>query len=713
MAMTLLPTPPNTIRPETFAEEMDAFLGALPTFQAELNGLGSAFALSVSSVSTTSLTIGAGLKTLAVQTGRGFAPGMDVVCAWPGGPTNRMIGTVFSYDAETGNLVMDVYSAQGSGTYAAWSVIMNAAVDAAQFVTPTGTQTLSNKTLTSPVMTGNPTVPTAAPGTNTDQSASCAFVRAAISALVASSPAALDTLNELAAALGNDANFSATMTTALAAKAPLASPALTGAPTGPTAPVGADNTQLANTAFVQAAQVAGRLRVTATGAIAAGKAVAQNSDGTVSEVAYSLAAGTLGAEQTFSAVNPSPVQEVLAIPDTNKVVVLYGNGSAICGAIDTATSTVSWGSPVTGAWGSMVSAVYYPPDNLIAVVYSNTGTLSMQLISISGTALSVGTASTGGGVVSAGVRPYLVYNAHQAKLMVLYYNSGLYGRVVTVLSGVMTWATSYFVSGTNAYAHGACEVSGTPQILVAFNQSGANNAVVVTVNASTLSVGVGIGLSGFSGTVTITAPVPLSYAGAAGKYVLIVGTQYIVLTVSGTTVTPGVAGSVSSVLYDPTNARADYDWTNNKLIIHGFDTVSNKYAIALPATLSGNSLSFETPTVMNASMSATCALAFSAYTGKFLMAFEDLGDNNYGHSRVWDAGDSVTTAGNWVGIAEAAIAAGAQGYITIRGGINKAVSGLTPGYLYYLDDTGTLQQSGSRLVGRAYAANTIHITGEC
>ncbi len=40
-------------------------------------------------------------------------------------------------------------------------------------------------------------------------------VSTAISNLVASSPAALDTLNELAAALGNDANFSTTVTTAL------------------------------------------------------------------------------------------------------------------------------------------------------------------------------------------------------------------------------------------------------------------------------------------------------------------------------------------------------------------------------------------------------------------------------------------------------------------------------------------------------------------
>ena len=70
----------------------------------------------------------------------------------------------------------------------------------------------------SPTFTGMPKAPTAAAGNNSTQLANTAFVQAAIAALVASSPAALDTLNELAAALGNDPNFATTMTNALAGK---------------------------------------------------------------------------------------------------------------------------------------------------------------------------------------------------------------------------------------------------------------------------------------------------------------------------------------------------------------------------------------------------------------------------------------------------------------------------------------------------------------
>ncbi|HDU3840763.1 TPA: tail fiber protein, partial [Klebsiella pneumoniae subsp. pneumoniae] len=72
--------------------------------------------------------------------------------------------------------------------------------------------------LNSPALTGTPTTPTARQGTNNTQIASTAFVMAAIAALVDSSPDALNTLNELAAALGNDPNFATTMTNALAGK---------------------------------------------------------------------------------------------------------------------------------------------------------------------------------------------------------------------------------------------------------------------------------------------------------------------------------------------------------------------------------------------------------------------------------------------------------------------------------------------------------------
>ena len=74
----------------------------------------------------------------------------------------------------------------------------------------------SNITLSTPAASSNDTTP-----------ATTAYVTTALANLVDSAPSTLNTLNELAAALGDDANFSTTVTNSIAAKAPLASPTFT------------------------------------------------------------------------------------------------------------------------------------------------------------------------------------------------------------------------------------------------------------------------------------------------------------------------------------------------------------------------------------------------------------------------------------------------------------------------------------------------------
>jgi hypothetical protein len=83
--------------------------------------------------------------------------------------------------------------------------------------------------LASPTLTGVPLAPTAAANTNTTQIATTAYVQTELTDLLNGAPGALDTLNELATALGNDANYSTTITTALAGKLPIAGGTMTGA----------------------------------------------------------------------------------------------------------------------------------------------------------------------------------------------------------------------------------------------------------------------------------------------------------------------------------------------------------------------------------------------------------------------------------------------------------------------------------------------------
>ncbi|MHQ48342.1 shikimate transporter [Salmonella enterica] len=75
--------------------------------------------------------------------------------------------------------------------------------------------------LDSPALTGTPTAPTPETTAAGIEIATAAFVAAKVAQLVGSAPEALDTLKELADALGNDPNFATTITNMIAGKQPL------------------------------------------------------------------------------------------------------------------------------------------------------------------------------------------------------------------------------------------------------------------------------------------------------------------------------------------------------------------------------------------------------------------------------------------------------------------------------------------------------------
>jgi len=108
----------------------------------------------------------------------------------------------------------------GTSTITNANVAANAAIDGTKINPNFGNNTITGVTTTQSATD------------NTTNLASTAFVQTAISNLIDSSPDALNTLNELAAALGDDADFSTTITTALAAKAPLANPTFSGTVSG-------------------------------------------------------------------------------------------------------------------------------------------------------------------------------------------------------------------------------------------------------------------------------------------------------------------------------------------------------------------------------------------------------------------------------------------------------------------------------------------------
>lgn len=136
--ISALPTPPLRSDGANFSDRADAFLGALPTFRNEANALSTevnakaveAAASALTAVnapgtngtSTTSLTIGAGSKTLTTQTGKAWVVGMFVILAQTAAPTNWMHGQITAYNSATGALTMEAVTTSGAGTVAAWTI---------------------------------------------------------------------------------------------------------------------------------------------------------------------------------------------------------------------------------------------------------------------------------------------------------------------------------------------------------------------------------------------------------------------------------------------------------------------------------------------------------------------------------------------------------------------------------------------------------------
>ena len=124
----------------------------------------------------------------------------------------------------------DIYLGNGvtvsnNGTLTANAIVGNfgGSVDSATKDGEGNVITETYLTKDSPELQGTPTAPTPAPNNNSNQVATTSYVDLAISSLVNSSPEALDTLNELATALGNDPNFATTITNSLSEKVAIGS----------------------------------------------------------------------------------------------------------------------------------------------------------------------------------------------------------------------------------------------------------------------------------------------------------------------------------------------------------------------------------------------------------------------------------------------------------------------------------------------------------
>lgn len=154
--ITTAPTAPSrSDTPTTFNTLADAFVAWQATFPTQINAWAAELPAVVSGIdyngtSTSNIAVGTGSKTFTTQTGKNFYVGQAVRVSNTATPANYMDGQVTSYSGST--LIVNVTAIGGTGTFAAWTIGM--AVAAGSYVTLTGAETLTNKVLTTPTLSG-------------------------------------------------------------------------------------------------------------------------------------------------------------------------------------------------------------------------------------------------------------------------------------------------------------------------------------------------------------------------------------------------------------------------------------------------------------------------------------------------------------------------------------------------------------------------------
>ena len=373
--------------------------------------------------------------------------------------------------------------------------------------------------LASPTLTGVPLAPTAAANTNTTQIATTAYVQTELTDLLAGAPGALDTLNELATALGNDANYSTTITTALAAKLPLAGGTMTGAIamgtnkiTGMGTPT--VSTDAATKGYVDDVTVApSNLTGPITSVGAATSIASQTGTGTkfVVDTSPTIVTPTLSGATTAGTINGTtiPSTKTLVVTTDTLAVLAATTSAQLAGVVSDETGS---GSLVFATSPTLVTPVLGTPTSV--TLTNGTGLPVSGITASTSTALGVGSIELG----------------HATDTTLSRSSAG-----VLAVEGVVVPT----ISSTNTLTN---KTLTAPLINTAFNAQTGTTYTLVAADSGKL-----VSLSNAAG-ITLTVPISVYAAGEQINIIAIGAGQVTLAAASGATIVSTGATSAAPKL---------------------------------------------------------------------------------------------------------------------------------------------------------------------
>ena len=465
-----------------------------------------------------------------------------------------------------------------------------------------------------------------------------------------------------------------------------------------------------------------KVQAVASGALASGDTVIVNADGTVSVVADFL--------PTVFSESSTGISAATFDSSSNKVVIAYqdaGNsnyGTAVVGTVS--GTSITFGSPVV--FGS-TNATMYPQgitfdsnSNKIVVAYrdftnSQYGTAIVG--TVSGTTISFGSPvvfrSGGTSWISA------TFDSGNNKIVISYQDNGnsSYGTaIVGTVSGtsISFGSATIYESGTANYTVATFD-SDSGKVVIPYSDGtngGYGTAVVGTVSGTSISFGTPVVFESAA-----SAWLGSTFDSTANKVVIAYYDQgnssfgtAIVGTVSGTTISFG-----SPVVFESSSTNTlspIFNSNTGKVVIAYRDSGTSNYGTAVVGTVSGTSISFDTPIVYQNSSTSFQSTAFDSNSNEVVIAYQDTSNSSYGTALVFQNITPNLTSENFIGIASNGYATGQAATINAKGFIDDNQSSLTAGQSYYVQTNGDLGLTAadpSVFAGTAVSATKLIVKG--
>jgi len=470
-----------------------------------------------------------------------------------------------------------------------------------------------------------------------------------------------------------------------------------------------------------------KLNAIASGALATGKPVVVNANGTVS--VPDLTAENLGSDVTFSAATSN--WSALAFDSTNnKVVVVWSDGdnsnygSAKVGTVDSSDNSISWGTRVYFISGAAqyLSVCFDSANGKIVIAYQDQDVSNRAAAivgTVSGTDISFGNPVA----LTSGETKWIniAYDTSASKVVVAYWTAGTNvgkARVGTV-------------SGTGiSFGSEASTVSGIVQGAVVYHAAAARIVTAGNLDNNTANSAVGVisgtNISFGSATAYGTANRmkknhSLGYDSASEKVIVFYsdeGDSYdgkaSVCTVdaSNNSISFATAVTVTTDTTDKTNVQGFS--TAGKIIFVYSDTTNTRGDLKV-GTISGTTLSVGSELNLHSGGNVNYwALCEDTTNDRIVIAYDAAGGNGYGISNVYNPTFSAValTSENYIGLASNGYPDTAGATIDVKGAISNAVdlnavntftitvANEGSGNRYYID--GTLQATVSLSEGKTY-----------